>query len=158
MKQIYILFIALLTSCSFASPPAPIGIQEVTTAMAIGTIKELSKFSPDIEKELLVRLFEYPAEVSQDCFIETSGTCYYSYLISVSTFDEYPEVQLYKLKAQGEITSINWRKVDKPDYAEIEFSISRYSALALKNNTKLKNSEVIILTKITPKSIEEVTK
>lgn len=130
--------------------------EELGNALAFGVIRDLNDLSPEIEKDVYVRLFESP--VHQDgCFIETHGVCQYRYFLSVATFDEYPETNVYELKTRGEIAEINWRKESKQDYAEIEFVFNTYTKEALENNGALQNLPQEVLVKVSPTSIAETS-
>lgn len=130
--------------------------EELGNALAFGAIRDLNDLSPEIEKDVYVRLFESP--VHQDgCFIETHGVCQYKYFLSVATFDEYPETNVYELKTLGEIAEINWRKENKLDYAEIGFVFNTYTKEALENNSALQNVPKEVLVKISPTSIAETS-
>lgn len=99
----------------------------------------LNPIDADIEKNLQLRLYRVP--ISQnECFVETHGICQYEYLLSVSSFDEQPEVNVFKLPLVGEISRIGWRKHSGIDEAVIEVSLNRYSEAALKNNPALRNA------------------
>ncbi len=100
MKVFLLVSILLLSACKTIS-------NELQSAVAFGVIEELNKLDPDVEKQLLLRLYRAPVYV-EGCFKETHGICQYSYFLSVSTFDEYPETNIYKLKTKGEITKIMW--------------------------------------------------
>ncbi len=124
-------------------------------AIAYGSIQELNNINPKVEKNLLVRLYESPI-YSENCFKETHGICHYRYFLSVSTFDEYPEVNIYNIKQVGEISEIKWLNKQSSDYAEIKFTFNKYTKAALNNNSSLKNKIEDILVKLTPiKYIEE---
>ena len=107
-------------------------------ALAYGTQVDLNKIDAGIEKNLQLRLYRIPISTN-DCFVETHGVCQYEYLLSVSSFDEAPEVNVFKLPLVGEITGISWRKHGGIDEAQIELSLSQYSDAAIKNNPALKN-------------------
>ncbi len=107
-------------------------------ALAYGTQMDLNKLDAEIEKNLLVRLYRIPLS-DNDCFVETHGICQYEYLLSVSSFDEQPEVNVFKLPLVGEIIGIGWNKHSGVDEAKIELSLNQYSEAALKNNPALKN-------------------
>jgi hypothetical protein len=123
-------------------------------AMAIGSMKELNQLDMEKDKDLLVRLYQVPV-LGETCFIETHGICRYKYLISVSTFDEYPEINVFELSARGEVTNISWLPENTLDYVEMELAFNTYTQDALKNNTALENKIYKVLLKIDPKKVVE---
>ena len=149
MKFLVFLACILLSACS--SIP-----KELENALAYGTIQELNNLNPEIEKDLFIRLYEKPIH-REGCFKETHGVCQYKYFLSVSTFDEHPETNLYELKNIGEAITINWLKEDTIDSAEISFIFNKYTKEALLNNTDLKNEQNKVIIKVTPTSISETT-
>jgi hypothetical protein len=129
---------------------------DLKNAIAFGAMTELNDIDPKQEKDLLVRLYQTPV-MNQDCFVETHGVCQYKYFISVSTFDENPEVNIFKLSNVGEITSISWLAENVLDYVELELTINKYTKEALDNNADLENRSLKILLKLSAKKlIEEV--
>ena len=141
----------LLTACSNHADKM---VKNLHNAMAYGTIKELNELTSDKNQDLLVRLYQTP-QPGSDCFIETHGVCKYKYFISASTFDEYPDANVYELKNTGEIISIEWIEENKHDYSELKLKIQKYTQQALNNNPALKNSEMTVLLKLSPKQIIE---
>jgi hypothetical protein len=131
MKVFSIIFVLLLSACSTAN-----NNNEVKEAMAYGKLIELNKFDEHIEKELLIRLYEVPNN-SINCFVEIHGICKYEYFLSISTFDEYPEVDVFKLSVSGKISNTEWVVVEQPDYAEIVVTYSEYTDEAYENNKEL---------------------
>ena len=144
MKNIIILFVLFLTACNKSELP-----QDIREILAFGTMTELNKVDPEIEKDLLVRLYKLP-KFEENCFVETHGICKYQYYLSVSTFDEYPDTNVYKLSHTGEISSITWIKESKSDYVEIELTFETYSKQALSNNKLLKNTPFKVKLKVDP--------
>lgn len=147
MKLFLLVLLFILSGCSSFSSDL-----KLKEAMAYGTLIELNNFDTSIEKELLIRLYKVP-NFSESCFIETHGICNYSYYLSVSTFDEVPDVSVSKLDFTGDITATKWRLVETSDYAEIEISYSKYTSEALNNNSNLKN---IIKNKVLKVSLDNV--
>jgi len=133
MKVLSIIFVLLLSACTTTTTN---NNKQVKEAMAYGTLTELNKFDEHIEKELLIRLYEVPNN-SINCFVETHGICKYEYFLSVSTFDEYPEVDVFKLSISGKILNTAWIVVEQPDYAEIVVTYSEYTNEAYENNKAL---------------------
>ena len=130
--RLFILFCIMITSgCASLD-------NDLQNAIAFGEIKELNEYSSNIDKQLLVRLYSSPV-YKEECFVETHGVCKYRYFLSVSTFDEYPETNVYKLKTEGEIISVNWRHTDDIDSAELDLTFNEFSEMAIKNNTSLNN-------------------
>lgn len=143
---------ALLAGCERGAPDIP---ADLKAAMAYGTMFELNKSNPDKEADLLVRLYQVSG-TDESCFVETHGVCRYRYYVTVSTFDEQPEINLFKFTREGEVTSVAWKAEDKPDYAEIELSLSPYTRAALRNNKALKGTTTKVLLKLSPNEMEEV--
>ena len=146
MRIFFYTFALLLgTACSIEQDKAANSGGQVTPeievfkrALAYGTQVDLNKIDAGIEKNLQLRLYRIPLSTN-DCFVETHGVCQYEYLLSVSSFDEAPEINVFKLPLVGEITGISWRKHGGIDEAQIELSLSQYSGAAIKNNPALKN-------------------
>lgn len=145
-KLLYPLVLLLSTACgveqnvavNHQSLPAP-ELEVYQRALAYGTQIDLNPIDAGIEKNLQLRLYRVP--ISQnECFVETHGICQYEYLLSVASFDEQPEVNVFKLPLVGEISRIGWRKHSGIDEAVIEVSLNRYSEAALKNNPALMNA------------------
>lgn len=157
MKILLFTTMIFLVACSNTAVKHDLDINELSTVMAYGTMKELNDLDPDIEKDLLVRLYQSPI-LGENCFIETHGVCRYNYYISVSTFDEFPESNIFRLKMIGEVTETHWMKENKYDYVEIVFTLNTYTKEALENNTSLVNSQTKMLVKLEPRSIIEVIK
>ncbi|MFL0809851.1 MAG: hypothetical protein K6L76_05500 [Agarilytica sp.] len=149
MKYLTPIFVIVISACSSLDE----GLQK---AVAYGKIQELNQISPEIEKNLYLRLYQSPI-YKEDCYIETQGVCKYQYYLSVSTFDEYPETYIYKVKNIGEIKEVTWVSGTAIDSAELGLRLSRYSEIALENNSKLDKSEEKVVLKITPTSVDEIT-
>ena len=145
----YLFLISLL-----ASSPSYAIDTELQQAISFGEIKELNQYSPEIEKQLLVRLFQTPVN-GDSCFKEAHGVCQFRYFISVSTFDEHPETNIFKLKTLGEAVDIKWFNSSETDTALIKLILNQYSAEALKNNAQLKNTKTILNIKVSPKKLIE---
>lgn len=142
---IYIFVLLLSSACSIeqdtvakqGNPTEP-NVNAYKRALAYGTQIDLNKLDAGIEKNLLVRLYQIPLS-ENNCFIETHNVCQYQYLLSVSSFDEQPEANVFKLPVAGEITGISWHKQSGIDEAKIALAVNQYSQAALKNNPALKN-------------------
>lgn len=145
-----ILTLALIVFCSSCSTLDPV----LQTAISYGEIRDLNKYTPGVDKKLLVRLFHAPIYL-EDCFKETHGICQYRYFLSVSTFDEYPETNIYALDTAGEIEKIKWVPSPDIDTANLELFVNSYTKDALINNSDLVNNSVTVNIVVTPKEIEE---
>lgn len=146
--RFFILFCIMITSgCASLDG-------NLQNALAFGDIKELNDYSSEIDKQLLIRLYSSPVE-KEDCFIETHGTCKYRYFITVSTFDEYPETNIYQLQTEGEITDISWVDTSDIDSAELNLVFNQFSVAALKNNNALINHQKNIHIKASSSEISE---
>lgn len=144
------LFFALMVTCSSCYAIDP----DLQKAISFGEIKELNQYSSDVEKQLLVRLYQAPI-YKENCFKETHGICQYKYFLSVSTYDEYPETNIFELKNTGEIIDVKWSLSNKVDTAVISMTVNKYTTEALKNNKDLKNGKAIINLVITPTKLKE---
>jgi len=152
MKILWLLLMLSLMACGTKTTDTVLDLKE---AMAFGSMKELNNINPEQEKDLLVRLYQVPV-LGENCFMETHGICRYKYYISVSTFDEYPETNIFKLSNRGEVTSVKWLAENKIDYVEIELSLNKYTKEALANNSSLENKVVSVNLKIDPKKLIEI--
>lgn len=123
--------------------------------MAIGKVIELNDMAPDVDKDLYVRLFQIPV-TGEDCFVETHGICRYEFYLTVSTFDEYPEVNVFKLESKGVLAYVKWLPEERYDFVELELTMDRYTQDALRNNKALVNSQSRVLLKLTPTGIDEI--
>lgn len=158
MKKLFFLFLVLsISACSHADNKNRIDFSELVRAMAYGSVKELNEIDKNLEKDLLVRLYQVPV-FGEDCFVETEGVCQNGYYVSVSTFDEQPETNLFKLNMMGEVVDIRWLTEDQSDYAEIEFTLNKYTKEAVENNKSLVNLKSTILLKLSVMSHEELVK
>ncbi len=126
-------------------------------AMSIGKVITLNELQPEIDKDLSVRLYQVPT-MDQDCFVETHGICQYEYYVAVSTFDEYPQVNVYKLATKGELAEITWVSDDRVDYVELDVTLNRYTSEALRNNKALDSAATRIRLKLSPTAMEEVVR
>lgn len=147
MKIFIIVSFLLLSGCSGLN-------SELQNAIAFGEIKELNQLDSKVDKQLLLRLYRSPLH-HKGCFVETHGVCRYTYFLSVSTYDEYPETNIYKLKSQGEIVSVSWKKATTIDTANLKLILNSYTNEALKNNKALKNVEKTVHIKVSAVGIKE---
>ena len=147
MKIFLIFGFVLLSGCSSLNG-------ELQNALAFGEIKELNQLDTKVDKQLLLRLYRAPLH-QKGCFKETHGVCRYTYFLSVSSYDEYPETNIYKLKNQGEIISIDWENTTTIDTAKLKLTFNRYTNEALKNNKTLKNIRKTIYINVNATNIKE---
>ncbi len=147
MKTALLSVLLLLVSCTTMN-------KELESAISYGEIKELNQYSSEVEKQLHVRLYQSPI-YKEGCFEETHGICHYRYFLSVSTFDEHPETNIFSLNEVGEITGIKWRGSRDIDTAIIDFTIEKYTKAATVNNPNLISRTIVVRVTLTPKSMEE---
>lgn len=152
MRLVPLTIIAVLVGCDGTNGGMTIGLK---TAMAYGKMSELN--NSNRSADLLVRLYQVPV-MDGSCFVETHGVCRYRYYVTVSTFDEQPETNVFKLSHEGEVTGVAWQTEDKPDYVEIELALGQYTQAALKNNPALKNTTSKLLLKLSPRAMEEIVR
>jgi len=154
MKNILISLILFMVTFSNSEAGNDPDTSDLKTAMAYGTVIELNKLETKVEKKLLIRLYKIPL-LNGTCYIETHGTCQNKYLVSVSTYDEQPDVNVFALKATGEVSRIRWIKDDGIDSAKIELMMNRYTKEATANNSSLKNTQMKINLQINVNKIVE---
>jgi len=147
MKVAILSILFLLASCSTMN-------KDLESAISFGQINELNQYSPEVEKQLYVRLYQSPI-YKEGCFKETHGICQYRYFLSVSTFDEYPETNIFPLNELGEITGIEWQDNKGIDAAAIDFTMEKYTKAAIVNNPELISRTVMVSVSVTPKSKKE---
>ncbi len=147
MKVVLVLALALMISCSAMDG-------ELQSAISYGEIVELNQYSKDVDKQLMVRLFKSPL-YKEGCFKETHGVCQYQYFLSVSTFDENPETNIYRLSEIGEIVEIKWLASEGVDTAVIELELEKYTKMALSNNPELASERFLLKVTLTPGSIDQ---
>lgn len=154
MNKLFLLVAIFFTACTDGSIRKNFDSHDLSRVMAYGSVKELNAINPEIEKDLLIRLYQSPI-FGESCFIETHAVCRYNYYLSVSTFDEFPQSNVFKLKMVGKVTDIHWLKETKYDYVEIEFTINQYTKEALVNNPALVNTSTSVLIKVDPNRLIE---
>ena len=131
-------FLSFTPHSSFAAEPEPTAIHN---SMAYGKLIELNKFSPQVEKPLLLRLYETP-KTDENCGLESGAVCKYQYVLTVATFDEYPEVKIQRINLVGEFIQAEWiAKPQKADKALIRITYAAFTSTARKVNPKLKNQK-----------------
>lgn len=147
MKIFPVIGFILLAACSALD----INLQN---ALAFGNTRELNELSPEVEKQLLIKIYESPV-YKEGCFRGTHGICQYRYYLSVSTFDEYPETNIYELKTKGEIIKVTWKNEEKIDTATLSLVFNKFTSAAIKNNNSLKNQQSIVHIEVDPSNIFE---
>lgn len=146
--------LTLLTACDKGARELS---ADLKASMAYGTMLDVNNSHPNKDADLLVRLYQAPV-TDGSCFVETHGVCRYRYYVTVSTFDEQPEVNVFRLAHEGEVTGVTWQAEDRMDYVEIELSLSQYTRTALMNNKALKSTTSKVLLKLSPKEMQEVAR
>ena len=157
VKKTISLFMVLvfLSSCAAVKDSRHQDIATMSKTLALGKMINLNSKSSTLEKDLLVRLYEVPI-FENDCFIETHGVCQNEYYIAVSTFDEYPEVNFYRLGQIGELVDFEWLDESISDYVEISFMFRKYRMVAVENNPALLNENARFIIKLDIREIIEV--
>lgn len=80
------------------------------------------------------------------------------YFLSVSTFDEYPETNIHRLKTKGVIVNLNWENDTAVDSAKLNLVFNKYTSEVLKSNNLLQNKEEIVTITVTSSRISESIK
>ncbi|MCK7543730.1 hypothetical protein MLC59_06055 [Marinobacter bryozoorum] len=148
MKIVLFAFFLTLAGCSSLG-------SEFRGAVAYGQIRDLNGASPDIEKPLFVRLIEVPI-VESSCYPETRGTCRFQYYLTVSTFDEQPETNVFRLGQRGQVHGVAWRESGLLDTAVIDLQITKYSRVGVEANLELEQESSTVRIRVTPNAMEEV--
>ena len=149
---IFIIVSLLLISCA-AEENVLSARANLHKVLALGDMISLNSQPTNWEKDLLVRLYEVPI-FENNCFIETHGICQNEYYLTVSTFDEYPELNVYKLEFTGELIDYQWIEEATSDYVEILFVMRNYRSDAIKNNPKLKGQNFRFIIKVSAEKLE----
>ena len=144
----------LLLEASFAGP---LDQKALKGAMAYGEVTRLNDIETNFDKKLALRLYEVP-QFDGTCFEETHGVCKNRYYLSVSTFDAYPEANVFKLNLSGEVVDIEWVETDGVDYAELKLVHRPFTEAALSNNSSLTASESVTKLQVTPDKLTEQTR
>ncbi|MBT0961028.1 hypothetical protein [Denitromonas iodatirespirans] len=147
----------LLAGCTHLAPPAQIAPDDLKAALAYGQRIDLDARDPAIEKNLSLRLYAVP-QVGGDCFVETHGVCANTYYLSVSTFDEYPLANVFRLTHEGEVRDVRWREDATVDQATIDVTMDRYTAAARKNNPALPDIRHGLVLTVTPTALIETVR
>lgn len=152
--KLKLLFLALvLTGCSANQPTATNIIDApIQNAIAYGELQQLNELSPNVDKPLLLRLWRAPTD-NHTCFVETEGVCQYQYFLSVASFDEQPETNVFALEPVGEIEQIGWLDSTAEDTAVLEIQMQDYTKMAASNNSALEVKPMQFTLTVTPKSI-----
>ena len=120
---------------------------DLIRVLALGKLHDLNLQHTTWQKDLLIRLYEVPI-FENDCFVETHGVCQNEYFLTVSTIDEYPEINIFNLGQKGELIAFEWLEENKVDYVEISFSFRNIRLAASKNNPDLSSNNFAITAKI----------
>ncbi len=78
-----------------------------------------------------------------------------SIIYTVSTYDEYPETNIFKLKYKGVLVDLYWMEDNQVDYVKLMLVLDKYTDDATKNNNSLANSKIRVLVELTPKNIRQ---
>jgi hypothetical protein len=138
-QNFIIIYTSFLFSCAANTRAIDMNAKELMKVLALSNFIELNKIETKFEKDLILSMYEMPAIEENDCFPESHGVCAYDYCLAVSQYDEDPEYNVFKIGRFGQIAAYKWIKEDRPDYAEIELLINKYSSAALEFNKQLVN-------------------
>ena len=147
----------LLAGCTHLSLPAAIAPDDLKAALAYGQRIDLDTLDPAVDKNLSLRLYAVP-QPGGDCFVETHGVCANTYYLSVSTFDEYPVANVFRLTHGGEVRDIRWREDATVDQATVEVTMDRYTAAARRNNPALPYARHTLVLTVTPVALVETSR
>jgi hypothetical protein len=114
----------LVVACGGPASSPSTRAADLERAMAYGRIVELNDIESASEKGLLVRIFQVPI-LDGDCAPETHRACEHRLFVSVATFDEQPQTNVFDLGIRGEIASARWLPTEVPDGAALALSIQR---------------------------------
>lgn len=129
-------------------------------SMAYGRLIELNRFTPKVDKNLLLRLYETP-KAGESCRVESGAVCKYKYLLTVSTMDEYPEVKVQPLVLEGQFISAEWKATTESnqqlqgDEAHLLITYSVFAMQASKINPKLGKEHRTVKLHVDLKEIKE---
>lgn len=121
-------------------------------AMAYGVVTDLNRIETEVDKQLWLKLYRVPL-LDGYCFKETHGVCKYQYLLSVSTFDENPEFNVFELPEVGEVIKTEWLKSENIDSASFAFTVRAFTKEALNNNDELAAQERVVHIAVTPEQL-----
>lgn len=154
MSRLLAVALALVIPSLPASAGDSFKAQHLKQAMAYGEIRHLNEIETAFDKDLLVRLYEV-TRFGGDCFKETHGVCQNAYYVSVSTFDEYPQANVFEIANKGEVTDVTWIETDQYDHAKIRLLMTRYTKQARRINPDLTNAEKTVTIELTPEELVE---
>lgn len=127
----------------------------LSKVLALGKLIEANAKTATHEVDLIVRLYEMPI-FENDCFIETHGICQNQYYVAVSTYDEYPETNVFKLNHRGVLVDFHWVEDSQTDYVKLMLVMNKYTTEALENNKNLVNVQSNISVELTPNTISQI--
>jgi hypothetical protein len=155
LPALFVFLTMFLTAC-ISSPVKEFDDINFSEILALGKVIEANKTRAEHEIDLIVRLYEVPI-FENDCFVETHGICQNQYYVAVSTYDEYPKTNIFKITQKGVLSNFEWVKDEKVDFVKLALKMDKYSKEAINNNPSLLNVSSVILIELTPKSIHEST-
>ncbi|WP_419811580.1 hypothetical protein [Bacterioplanoides sp.] len=91
---------------------------DIIRAISYGKISELNNIETNHEKKLFLRLISLPEKGS--CIEETLSVCSYKHFISVSSFDEYPDFNIFLLSYNGFFDEVVWKNSGNIDEEIVE--------------------------------------
>jgi len=143
-----------LSACALPRSDSHSPAIDLPQVLALGKLIDITPRNTDHEIDLMVKVYEVPI-LENTCFVETHGVCQHAYFIAVSTYDEFPDTNVFQLSNIGVLRNYTWLPDEKTDFVEIEFAMDSYTATALANNKGLKNQPYRVQLQITPKEIKE---
>ncbi len=156
LPTLFVFLSIFLTACA-SSPVNKTNDINFSKILALGKVIEANEIRAEHEIDLIVRLYEVPI-FENDCFVETHGVCQNQYYVAVSTYDENPETNIFKVSQRGVLSSLEWVKDEKVDYVKLVLKMDKYSKEAINNNPGLFNVSSELFIELTPWSIDESTK
>ncbi|MDO6784509.1 hypothetical protein Q4583_10315 [Neptunomonas phycophila] len=143
-KTATLALLALLCAGCSQTPHTPL----LDNSLAYGDVRVLNRLTPSVDKNLMLRLYKVPSH-DHSCGIETEQPCNYVYTLSVSTFDEHPEVNTYSL-GTGYISDIAWLNEGAVDTVKLQYTMKFYSDSATPPTEQRVEQHVI---SVTPKTL-----
>ncbi len=113
----------------------------MVSILASSNLTILNTLQKNIEKNLLVKVYEVPSTQENKCFPESHGICKYKYYLATSQLDDSPILNAYYLGEFGGIVEFKWKKTNEVDTAIIYIRVNKFSQTALKYNKSLINIE-----------------
>lgn len=143
MKPIILYSVLLLLSCSVNSAKKIESINNplLVSILVNSKLANLNILQKNIEKNLLVKIYEVPSTEEDKCFPESHGICKHKYYLATSQLDDSPIINAYYLGEFGEIVEYKWEKTNELDTAIIYIRTNKYSQVALDYNKSLVNIE-----------------